>query len=141
MITIPISVVNLITILEFIGGRSLWWSMLHLWATSKESSELDVLDLEEKTKDQFGYRLEWDKLLGIVNQLAQVNECTIVGVDSPESLPNRSLSLDDLRDFCEVVIEAVDSTYWEIYVKDEVLYQRLVKQFKEPLKKSSDLRQ
>ncbi|NJK63931.1 MAG: hypothetical protein HC921_15715 [Synechococcaceae cyanobacterium SM2_3_1] len=129
MFMIPISMVNLITILEFIGLRDLCWSMLHLWATSKQESEIDILDLEEKTKAKFGYQLDWDSLLAIAKQLEQVNECTIVGVNPTESLPNRSLSLEDLRKICHVVIEAVDSSYWEVFLKDEVLSKRLVEKF------------
>lgn len=129
MVTIPISTVNLITILEFLGCEKMYWSVLHLWATSKQESSLDIFDLEEKTKGEFGYQLDLDSLLFIANQLEQVNECTIVCVKTKESLPNRSLPLNELREICHVAIEAVDSSYWEICLKDEELARRLVERF------------
>jgi hypothetical protein len=129
MVTIPISAVNLVTILELIGLSRLYWSILHIWAISKQNSELNIFELEEKTKNHLGLQLSLDDLLSLSKQLEQVNECTIVGVNSTELFPDRDLPLDELRKLCDVVIEAVDSTAWEISVKDVELSQRLAEKF------------
>jgi len=130
MVKIPeISRVNLVEILRFIGLEDLRWSILYLWATSKQGSAIDIIDLEKRTKDRFGYQLDWDSLLALANELEQVIECTLVGVNHANSLPDRTLSLDELKKRCHVVIEAVDSTSWEVYVKDEALSRGLMEAF------------
>ena len=125
MITIPISDVHLTTILESVRLSNLHWSILHIWATSKENSELDIFALENKTKTEFGFQLSWENLLSLSKQIDQINECTIVGVSSHGLLPERGLPLENLKASCDVVIEAVDSTNWEISVKDANLSRKL----------------
>ena len=128
MITIPISTVNLSTILEMIGENESCWSVLHIWAISKPNSKLDIFELEGKTKADYGYQVDWQSLFSLSAQLDQINECTIIAVDSLELLPDRGLSLESLREICDVVIEAVDSTGWEISVKDISLSKKLKKE-------------
>lgn len=126
MITTPISTINLSTILELIDVNDLCWSILHIWVVSKPNSKLDIFQLEEKTKAEFGYHVDWESLLSLSAQLELINECTIIAVDSAKLLPDRCLSLEKLRENCDVVIEAVDSTSWEISVKDLSLSKKLV---------------
>lgn len=129
MFTIPISSLSLTAILELIGLNNLCWSILHIWAISNQDSGLDIFTLEEKTKDETGYQLAWDELIEISKNLNQVNECTIVAVNPSKQLPERSLSLEELRDRCDIVIEGVDSTTWEISVQNEELSRKLAKMF------------
>lgn len=127
MIMIPISALNLTGILELIGLNKLQWSILDIWAISHQNSGLDMLSLEDKTKVQFGYRLEWNELLEISRNIDQVNECTIVGFNTSKHMPSRDLSLRQLREICDIVIESVDSTKWEISIRDDDLRQKLAK--------------
>ena len=129
MFTMPISTLNLGAILELIGLNNLCWSILHIWAISNQDSELDIFRLEEKTKDETGYPLAWNELIAIARDLEQVNECTIVGISPSKQLPDRSLSLEELRSICDIVIEGVDSTTWEISVQNEELRRKLAKIF------------
>lgn len=125
MITVPISTVHLSTILELIGENELCWSVLYIWAISKPNSSLDIFQLEEKTKAESGYQVDWENLISLSAQLEQINECTIVAINPAELLPERGLSLENLRKTCDVVVEAVDSTSWEISVKDFSISRKL----------------
>lgn len=127
MFTIPISSLSLSAIFELVGLNNLCWSILHIWAISKQDSELDIFRLEEKTKYETGYQLAWDELIEISKNLDQVNECTIVAINPSKQLPERSLSQEELRNRCDIVIEAVDSTTWEISVQNEQLSRKLAK--------------
>jgi len=129
MLKISTSVANLVTILELIGRGNLHWSLRHVWVTSKRGSNVNVFELEEKTRGEFGYQLDWDSLMSLANQLEQVTDCTLIGVESTELLPNRSIPVEDLREVCDVIIESVDSTYWEVHLKDKVLFRKLAERF------------
>lgn len=129
MFTIPISTLSLTALLELIGLNNLCWSIFHIWAISNQDSELDIFRLEENIKNDTGYQLAWDELIEISKNLEQVNECTIVAVSPSQQLPERNLSLEGLRSKCDIVIEGVDSTTWEVSIQDEELRLKLAKYF------------
>ena len=54
---------------------------------------------------------------------------TIVAVNPSKKLPERSLSLEELRNRCDIVNEGVDSTTWEISVQNEELRRKLANIF------------
>jgi len=129
MFTTPMSTISLAAILDLIGVNKFCWSILYIWAVSRQESGLNVLNLEEKTKSSTGYQVEWDELVKISKNLDQVNECTIVAVNPSKQFPDRELPLDRLRELCDIVIEGFDSTVWEITVQNDELKRRLVKHF------------
>ena len=129
MFTTPMSTISLAAILDLIGVNKFCWSILYIWAVSRQESGLNVLNLEEKTKRNTGYQVEWDELVKISKNLDQVNECTIVAVNPSKQFPDRELPLDRLRELCDIVIEGFDSTVWEITVQNDELKRRLVKHF------------
>lgn len=129
MYTIPMSTLSLAAILDLIGVNEFCWSILHIWAVSNQQSDINVLGLEEKTKSSTGYQVRWDTLVKIARNLDEVYECTIVAVDSPNQLPDRNLPLEELKNLCDIVIEGVDSTVWEITVLNDELNRKLAKHF------------
>lgn len=123
MFTIPLNV-SLITLLNLISGVELNWSILHIWATSKVTSSLNILDLEKKVENDKGYILSLSQLKELSDQFEQIIDCTIIGCFNDENLPNKDASIEQLRKSCDLVIEMVDSTEWNISGRNEDLMQR-----------------
>lgn len=104
--------------------KALNWSILGLWAVAQDDT--DVGEIEARVDaSPVGLRMTGAELWDLAGRLLQVIDGTIVAFsDSP---PTRSDS--DLRESCEIVIEAIDSTLWRVYTRDPAVSNRLRQTF------------
>ncbi|MCU1676582.1 MAG: hypothetical protein JWM93_1340 [Frankiales bacterium] len=99
---------------HIVGGDDLFWSILDIWAIAN-SQNIDMSEVESKVlADEGGMQMTWHELLRLSKGLLQFIDGTIVGYSG--RLPRRADA--DLRESAEVVLQAVDSSYWNLYFRD-----------------------
>jgi len=110
-------------LLDLVDTKVLRWSILEIWAIAKDDAT-DVLNLEQRcAASPTGLLVSGAELRLIALQLAQVIDGIFVGYEGDP--PTRVTA--DLREDCEVVIEAIDSTLWRIYAREAMLMERFVR--------------
>jgi len=119
---ILIGLPRLLDILEPEGSQ-LSWAMFDLWITGLSEGE-SVFDLEQKSrKVPKGICVSWRELQKFAETVTQVIEGVFVGCGYSDAIPDRADS-DAVRE-CNVVIRAIDSSFWEITVDQDRLMRRL----------------
>jgi hypothetical protein len=113
-------------------GPNLNWSILDLEGTGDPSRlGTNMLDLEQRVANApNGLILEWKDLKQLAGALDQIIEGTIVGCRNPEVLTQIHLQ-SDLPSTCDIVIEAIDSSLWKVYSRDDRILQRLKSAFRD----------
>jgi|GEM_PF-2137048 len=107
--------------------KALNWSILGLWAVAQDD-DTDIGEIEARVAaSPSGLRITGAELWNLAGRLLQVIDGIIVAFSG--SPPTRADS--DLRESCEVVIEAIDSTLWRVYAKDPVVSDSLQHTFAE----------
>lgn len=103
------------------------WAVLEIWAVAQDD-DIDVVVLERQADESpNGIVMTAVELRRLAHQLHQFIDGIVVGYrDQP---PKHSDA--DLRDTAEVVIEAIDSTQWRIYARDEVIVEGLRRDFQD----------
>lgn len=71
----------------------------------------------------------WNELVDISHMLDKIYDCTIVGFSFGKAPPLRNSPLNELEDRCDIVIEFVDSNFWEISVKDKKIRKAIIQNF------------
>lgn len=118
-------------------GQHLTWSILDLWATVREPKPLpegkDYLDLEaEIARSPKGLIVEWNQLIALAEAFLQVIDGVFVGCTSVDLIPPRTnrLTVEDYA-ACELVLEALDSTLWTVYARDDAVVHRIRSVFRD----------
>jgi hypothetical protein len=125
--------VTLADLLECIAseGRALTWTILDLEAVGELSDGRNMLDLEDRIAvSPYGLIVSWEWLVALAQDLEQVVNGLIVGVKDP--LMTRQISRE--ADFCAVsdlALEAVDSSLWSVYARDDRVLKRLRTRFRD----------
>lgn len=110
-------------------GPRLTWVVQHLSTSGDLGSGKSVLDLEKESRTPpYGIVIAWRELVDLAHRFAQVQDGVFAGCTDPNKLP-RIDALDEPHRLCEVVLEAVDSSYWEIFARDDAILSRLRRQF------------
>lgn len=103
------------------GADELSWSVMEFWGVARDD-ETDLVGLErEAAESPTGLTLSATELRGFAAQLLQLIDGIVVGYR--EGPPTRLDS--DLRTSSEVVIEAIDSTLWRVYARDQAVIDGL----------------
>jgi len=124
---------DLIDFLQLIEdrGSTLTWAILDLELLGDEATTLNIGQLEQRVQNStVGLTLTWNALIDIASRIKQTIDGTFVGCRSAETIT--LLDRRNLRtDFCEIVIRAIDSSYWFFYAKDDRLLDRIQRHFKD----------
>jgi hypothetical protein len=119
--------VELSTLLDFLAaeGPLLTWAILDLYATGDLGDDRSMLDLERQVAESpTGLLLSWDELGVLASAFTQVIDGVFVGCRNAASIPPLHPKAE-LYARCEIVLEAVDSTLWAVYARDDRVLQRL----------------
>jgi hypothetical protein len=106
-------------------AAALTWSVLDLTeAFAPEGSDLDVLALQRKVEaSATGLVLDFDDLLRLVSRLQQVIDGIFIGCRDADRLPTRYATDQALLDQADMVLAAVDSSFWVVAAPAEVVHR------------------
>lgn len=113
-------------------GQDLTWSILELEATG-DADKLgkNMLDIEQEVDcSPQGLIVSWRELVRLANAFHQVINAVIVG-SKRTALLTRSTTMSDLYISSELIVEAIDSSIWSVYAKEDVVLQRLQAAFRD----------
>jgi hypothetical protein len=104
-------------------ANALTWSVLDLTeAFAPEGSDLDVLALRRKVEaSTTGLVLDFGALLRLVSGLQQVIDGLFVGCPDAGHLPARDASDQAVLDQADMVLAAMDSTFWVVAAPTDVI--------------------
>lgn len=118
-------------LIEIPDGNSLYWSVLYLYATGSLGENQSIPALEEQIrKSEKGLCISWDELNNLSKKFWDLIDITIIGCQD-KSLLKRYDDDQKMRETCNVVIEMIDSGYWEVFAKDEKLIKKLCQKYKD----------
>jgi len=119
-------------VLEAISdGNFFYWSLLYLYASGDLGEDKSMLVFEKEIYDsEKGFFITWDELNSLAKKFYQIIDITIIGCRDKSLL--RCYDNDqEMYETCDIVIEMIDSSYWEVFSKDEALINKLAAKFKE----------
>jgi hypothetical protein len=124
---------------EIKGGNLFRWSLLYFYGRGhlKNGKSMSFFE-EEVNNSEHGTLFSWDSLLEFAESLDEVIDMLIIASKDPLSIVRYSND-QAMYEACEVVIEMVDSSYWEVFSKDRALIVRLAQKFKQVEFLNSDL--
>lgn len=108
-------------------GSNYNWAILDIYLTSKQNSNLNVLELEKEvnSKDEF-FKISFVDLLKLSGKFNQVIDGKFIA--SRGDFKNR-IDIKDIEEKCDIVIEAIDSSYWTVFSKDSRIIELLTSTF------------
>jgi len=123
--------VTLPEILEEIHQGPLFhWSILYLEAMGHLGEDRSMPVFENQIyNSERGLFILWDDLNLLSKEFYQIIDITIIGCKDKCAL-RRYKNDQEMYDSCDFVIEMIDSSYWEIFSKNEELIKRLAVKFK-----------
>jgi hypothetical protein len=99
------------------------------WFTAKDESSLDVDRLRDDVEaEPRGLVMDWPQLRALLDDVLQVIDGTFVACRNQESIPPRSAVHEELVPSAEIVVTAIDSSYWLVTAADQVA-TRLIERF------------
>jgi hypothetical protein len=124
-------VVTLHDILEEISeGKKYKWAILFLNGVTDENQEIKLFDLQEKITNSNNCLLVcWEKLIQLSTIFDQIYEIVILGCLEAQNLKNYKDN-KEMYTSCDIVIELIDCSWWEVFSKDPFLIQRYASKFK-----------
>jgi hypothetical protein len=118
--------VDILNCIKDIGGNYNW-AILDIYITSKHNSNLNVLELENEinSKDEL-FKISFVDLLNLSSKINQVIDGKFIASKGDF---NKIIDIIELEEKCDIVIEAIDSTYWTVFSKDRRIIELLKSKF------------
>lgn len=114
---------------EINDGTQFYWSILHLYASGNLGEGKSIPIFEEQIKNaQKGLFISWNELNSLSYKFYDLMDILIIGCKD-KSLVHRYESDREMYEMCDIVIEMIDSSYWEVFSKDNALIDRLAIKF------------
>jgi hypothetical protein len=111
-------------------GEHLVWSILELNAEGRLTGQRTMRDLmEEVEQSPRGVVMDWPQLRAFARDVFQVVDGIFVGCRDAESVPALRPRAD-LFTSSEIVLQAIDSTLWQVYACDERVLRRIEQQWR-----------
>lgn len=116
---------------EIHNGATFHWSILFLDSMGDLCKEKSIPEFEKEiSNSKIGLQLEWKELNVLSKKFYQIIDLTLIGCKDKQKLRRFTNTLEMYKN-CDIVIEIIDSSYWEVYSKDEQLINRLAEKFEE----------
>jgi len=123
--------VDLTEILKMVvGGEFYHWSILFLDVIGFLGEGRSNPDFANRIFESAkGFFISWEDLNLMATKCEQVIDITIIGCKDKKLLVRYDED-QQMYETCDIVIEMLDSTCWEIFSKDDKIIQNLAKKFK-----------
>ena len=116
---------------EIKNGSVLKWCILFLDGTPNKGEGLFVNDYKRKINElENGFQLDYDDLLLVSEKFSQIFEIIILGSNS-KNKPHHYRNDQEMYRSCDIVIELIDCSFWQVFSKDHELTKRLREKFNE----------
>lgn len=114
---------------EISDGELLNWAVLYLEATGHLDDGRSIRAFEEQIiNSENGFFINWNELNKVSKKINQIIDITLLGCKNKNDL-RRYENSQAMYENCDIVIEMIDSSYWEIFSKNEQLIAKLASKF------------
>jgi hypothetical protein len=115
------SLLQLDEILRRIPGEGLLWTFLTFDGIGVPPEGTTIPEFRDATEEaSTGVHFSWADLLHFAAGLEQTIECVLLAVEAEGDLVPDELENNDFSR-AKIMIEAVDSTLWEVWVNDDTV--------------------
>jgi hypothetical protein len=114
--------ITLAAILEAIGPNVWAWHLFEFSGVGTAPRGIAMADFEQEVRAH-GYRMTWDELRRFASEIEQVWDCLIIGLDKTDVRTHQQVVESHFTD-AQVIIEGLDSTYWEVKSSDAFWVQQ-----------------
>jgi hypothetical protein len=115
---------------EIKNANSLNWAILFSDVTPSPNEGKFIIELEKKiNKQEKPYEIKWADLISFANKIYQEIDLIIIGCEDKNTLKKYE-DEDEMYNVCDIAIQMLDSSYWEIFSKDLELITKLASKFK-----------
>ena len=116
---------DLAVLLKQFDGSALHWSILELEATGDLGENKHLADVVNQVRtSKCGLQVSWKELVDLASHLHQVIWGFVIGSQDPEAL-ERYASEAEVSKNCDIVIDVFDTTYCDVYARDQGLLDRI----------------
>lgn len=113
------------------NGDTFFWSILYLDSTGNLGDGKSIPIFQKQIFDsERGIFITWKELNDLSHKFWDLMDITLIGSKDINFL-RRYKNDRDMYETCDIVIEMIDSSFWEVFSKDEQLINRLASKFKE----------
>jgi hypothetical protein len=114
---------------EIDNGKSFYWSILHFYGSGQLYNGQSIPAFEnEIKKSEKGLIVPWETLVAFANSFDQVWDILIIGCRN-KGFISRYDNDQSMYETCDIVIEMVDSYFWEVFSKEVNLIDKLAAKF------------
>ena len=92
------------------GSRKFFWSILEAEVIRKDEGTINVSEIEGKV-------YSWADLVDIASEFFQEINIVVVACKDEQLIPRAGVDLD-YHSPCEIVIEGIDTTLWQVYARN-----------------------
>jgi hypothetical protein len=111
------------------GGEELDWAVLYFYGTWEENPEHTDPILEDDIDGlDAPLMLSWKELKALAETFTEIVDITVIGCIDAKNLRRYKRSQDMVHN-CDILIQLVDSNFWEIFCVDKELISRLKDKF------------
>lgn len=116
---------------EIQNGNLLHWCILFLNGTGDLGPGKTIPEFMHHINDsERGLLINWEDLNSLFNKFYEVIDLLLIGCKK-ERLLVRYENDQKMYETCDITIEMVDSSYWEVFSKDGDLLVRLARKFQQ----------
>lgn len=118
-------------LMEVRDGDSFHWAILFLDSMGDLGEGKSIPVFENMINNsQEGLLINWEDLNVLSKKFYQIFDLILIGCRNKD-LILRYQNDQEMHNTCDIVIEMIDSSYWEVFAKDLSFIERLEKKFKQ----------
>ena len=116
---------------EIKNGNDFHWAILDFDGSGALGEDKPIPGFKRQILDsENGYFISWDELFSLSFKFWEIVDITLIGCKNQKLLKFYEDEIE-MYETCDIVIEMIDSSFWQVFSKDEELINRLAKKFKE----------
>lgn len=116
-------------LIEIPNGNLYHWSILSLEGIGSPDKKPIPTFQKEILNSSNGFFISWDKLNVLASKFSQIIDMVLIGSKDKHNL-KRYATDQEMYEVCDIVVDMFDSSFWEIFSKDEAFINRLALKFK-----------
>ena len=116
---------------EIPNGNDFFWSILYLYASGNLGEGKSMLEFTKQVNiSEKGLAILWNDLKSLGDKFYEVIDLILIACKD-KSLLHRYEEDQEMYETCDIVINMFDSSFWEVFSKDDQLITKLASKFKD----------